>query len=101
MKYRLRFAPAARRELRDAFHWIARRSPGRAGAWQTGAIAAAQSLTELPRRCPIAPESKAFGIEIRQLMYGDYRILFTIDGDIVRVLRFRHRARRPAQPDEF
>jgi plasmid stabilization system protein ParE len=101
MKYRLRFAASARRELRDAFHWIAQRSPGRAQTWQTGAIAAAQSLAELPRRCPIAPESEAFGIEVRQLMYGDYRILFTIDGDTVRILRFRHGARGPLEPDEL
>jgi len=62
---------------------------------------AAQSLTELPRRCSIAPESETFGIEVRQLMYGDYRILFTIDGDTVRILRFRHGARRPLEPDKL
>lgn len=101
MRYRLRFTQSARRELREAFRWIARRSPGRARAWQAGAIEAAESLTTLPRRCSLAPEGDAVGIEIRQLLYGDYRILFAIDSDLVRILHVRHGAQRPLTPDDI
>jgi hypothetical protein len=42
---------------------------------------AVASLSELPHRCPLAPESKEFPFEVRQLLYGRkpnaYRILFT------------------------
>jgi hypothetical protein len=38
-------------------------------------------LSELPHRCPLAPENKEFPFEVRQLFYGrkphQYRVLFT------------------------
>jgi hypothetical protein len=52
------------------------------------------SLAEFPDRCPIAPENAKFLFEVRQLIYGRnphwYRILFTIQGETVSVLRGRH-----------
>jgi hypothetical protein len=39
--------------------------------------------------------------EVRQLLYGrrphTYRILFTIEGDVVQVLHIRHARRRPGE----
>jgi hypothetical protein len=39
---------------------------------------------------------------VRQLLYGRkphvYRVLFTIEGDVVRVLHIRHGRRKPALP---
>jgi hypothetical protein len=65
------------------------------------------TLENLPTRCPIAPENDAFDVEVRQLLFGKYRILFWIDGRIVRVLHIRHGARRrlgdsdlPVEADE-
>ncbi len=101
MKYRLRITPSARRELDEALDWIARRSPGSARPWQVGALRVIRSLTDFPRRCSLAPENDAHKVEVRQLLYGDYRILFTIDGETVRILRVRHGARRPVTPDEL
>jgi hypothetical protein len=37
----------------------------------------------------------------RQLLYGDFRILFTVGEDVVRVLHVRHGARRLMTPDEL
>ncbi len=34
-------------------------------------------------------------------MYGHYRILFTIDGEVVRVYHVRHGARRSLAPGDF
>jgi plasmid stabilization system protein ParE len=42
-----------------------------------------------------APENRSFKREIRQLLYDQYRILFTIRGRTVRVLHVRHGARIP------
>jgi plasmid stabilization system protein ParE len=57
------------------------------------------SLSQIPERCPLAPENDEFTYELRQLLYGRkpnvYRILFTIDGDTVIVLRIRHGRRQP------
>ncbi len=101
MKYRVEIMPPALRELDDAFGWIARHSPARAERWQARAMRAIQSLTDFPRRCPLAPENDDFGGEVRQLLYGEYRILFDIEGDTVRILHVRHGAQRPLAPDEL
>jgi len=57
------------------------------------------SLSSLPERCPLAPENARFPFEVRQLLYGRkphvYRILFTIEGDAVKILHIRHARRRP------
>ena len=53
---------------------------------------------------PEAEESSSLGIELRCRLFGRhrhfYRILFTIDGDIVNVLRIRHTAQDFLAPDE-
>jgi plasmid stabilization system protein ParE len=69
-------------------------SPTRAVAWREGLLRAAQALEQFPHRCPLAPESGA-ALEIRQLLYGRYRVLFTVADDTVYVLHLRHSARQP------
>lgn len=101
MSYRVLIQPPAADDLDDAFRWIARASPSRAARWLDDVFAAIQTLSEFPRRCPLALESDAFSEEIRQLLYGDFRILFDIEDDIVRVLHVRHGARRPLSLDEL
>jgi hypothetical protein len=52
------------------------------------------SLAKMPKRCKLAPENTAFPFEVRELLYGQkphiYRILFTIEGNVVYVLHLRH-----------
>jgi plasmid stabilization system protein ParE len=82
----------------DAYLWIAERAPDNATKWFNGLEAAIYSLEDFPERCPLAEESKAFDVEIRQLVYGKrvgaYRILFTIVGDAVHILHVRHGRRK-------
>jgi hypothetical protein len=53
----------------------------------------------------MTPENEYAEEEIRQLLYGRrrgvYRILFTIEGDMVSVLTVRHGARGLLQPEEL
>ena len=77
-----------------------RQSPARADAWLRGVQQACLTLAELPRRCPIAPENDRFDYETRQLLYGNYRIFFTIEDDAMVVLHVRHGSRRQMTPDE-
>ncbi|WP_293092646.1 type II toxin-antitoxin system RelE/ParE family toxin [Moorena sp. SIOASIH] len=61
-------------------------------------LKAIESLSQFPKRCPLARENKYFSQEIRQLLYGrgrnSYRILFTIlelpERATVRILHIRH-----------
>ena len=94
MKFLVEISPFAIQNAVAAFEYIALDSPDRAVAWYQGLIAAIDTLSSLPRRCRKAPESEALTVDVRQLMYGSHRILFTIEGDRVRVHAIRHAARR-------
>lgn len=79
--------------LKEMYLRIRKDSPGRAAEWRKGLLKA-QALDRFPERCPLAPESGP-ELEIRQLIYGAYRILFTVAKDTVYVLHIRHGARPP------
>ena len=97
--YQVIVQPPARRDMEAAFLLIAEQNPAAAVCWLAGLEAAVQSLSTLPERCPLAPESDFFSEEIRQLIYGRrngrYRVLFTVRGGTVRILHIRHGARLP------
>jgi plasmid stabilization system protein ParE len=59
-----------------------------------------RSLEKNPLRCPLALESVFFEEEIRQLIYGKYLVLFTVEGEAVYVLRVRHSAREYLKPED-
>ena len=98
MKYRVLIEPPARDNIDAAFLWIAERNPSAAVKWFNGLEQAIQTLEDFPQRFPLAEESKAFGAEIRQLVYGQrvgaYRVLFTIQQETVHVLHVRHGRQR-------
>jgi plasmid stabilization system protein ParE len=99
--FRIEFTDVADMEVQEIFLWLLGRSPVQAGRWQEGLEKAVNSLAEQPTRCPLAPEHARFDVEVRQLLYRSYRILFTLvdtdgdgDRDTVRILHVRHGARR-------
>ena len=95
MNYRVTIHPTAVADLEGVFVWIAEQSPENATRWHGRLLDDMRSLAEFPQRCPIAPEGHMFEREIRQLLFGDYRVLFTIVGREVHVLHVRHAMRRP------
>ena len=101
MTYEIEIQDSALEDLDLARRWISRRSPSRAESWLNGARAAIETLGTFPRRCPLAPEDEELDLEIRQLLYGEHRILFTVADDVVRVLHVRHGAQRSLTPDEL
>ena len=62
--------------------------------WLHGIEVAIDSLQDMPLRCALATESSSFDVPIRQLLYGrsrrKFRILFTVQDDLVTVLYVRH-----------
>jgi plasmid stabilization system protein ParE len=85
----------AERQATLAFEWIAARDPVRAEHWYRALSGVLQSLELFPERCPLAPESVVFGKNIRQLTFGNYRILFQIELDRVYVIHIRHGSMSP------
>lgn len=93
MKYRVVLQPEAESGITQSFDWLTEQSPTAADEWLSRIESACVSLSELPERCPLAPESDFFDVPIRQLICGNHRILFTIDKSVVHVLHVRHAAR--------
>lgn len=100
MKYRVSMQPRAEVDASEIYHRIRDDSPMNADQWFEALCLAIESLNEMPRRCPKAPESRRFKREIRQLLHGVYRILFVIEDDTVQIVHIRHGARRHLEPGE-
>lgn len=104
MQYRVDISPSALRDAEKSYLRFREQSPEKAVKWYKGLIEAIYSLENSPARCSIAPETRAFVIEIRQLLYGknrqQFRILFglSIDSktgeDVVLIYRIRHSAQK-------
>jgi plasmid stabilization system protein ParE len=103
--YELRTARRAEADIDAAVAWISRRSPIAAAHWHDGLQTIVRSLETNPERCPLADEALDLGIELRELPYGRrrsvYRILFTIAGQTVNVLRIRHAAQDRLSADDI
>jgi plasmid stabilization system protein ParE len=98
MKYRVVVLRLAVVDLESAFAWAARRAPQTALRWLDRFHKALESLADNPQRCPLAKENPKVTIEIRELLFGRrpnvFRVIFTIRGDCVRILRIRRAQRR-------
>jgi plasmid stabilization system protein ParE len=102
MDFRVEISDQAQRDIAAIYDWLRSQQAGDAGErWFIGLSRTIASLTDLPSRCPSAPESRDSPVDVRQLLYGSrphvYRILFTIKDDIVHVLHVRHGRRRRAK----
>lgn len=98
--YRVEPTDKALVDAGEAYFWISQQSEGAALRWYEELLKAFRSLEKNPFRCPLAPENAFFEEEIRQLIYGKYRILFTVKGETVFVLRVRHSAREYLRPED-
>jgi plasmid stabilization system protein ParE len=100
MSFKVVVEQEAEEDMKGAAQWIAQYSPDKAALWYFDATEAIESLENFPARCPLAPESKKFGAEIRHLIFSKYRILFIIKDETVYVLRVRHQAQDVLRPGE-
>jgi plasmid stabilization system protein ParE len=86
----------AQRDIAEAHLWLAGQAPDAADRWFDGIYDTIGSLEIFPERCPFAPESEFFNLEIREILHGrrqrQYRILFTVRKYEVHILHVRHGA---------
>ncbi|HMV51906.1 MAG TPA: type II toxin-antitoxin system RelE/ParE family toxin [Blastocatellia bacterium] len=101
MSYKVEIAKKAQQEVRQVVHWLTQHSPGKAAIWHFDFLEKVDSLENFPARCPLAPESKIHGREIRHLIFDKYRILFVIEDETVYVLRVRHQSQDMLKADEM
>ena len=88
--YKIEITTTAETEAEEAILRLKKYSPEAAKRFQEGLVKSIKSLQSNPFRCSLAAESDFFYEEIRQLIYGKYRILITIDRETVYILHIRH-----------
>jgi len=103
MTYRVVVTARARADALEAFTWLAERSPDAAERWFLALQEAIEGLSTTPERHPVAEEeSELLGVAIRQMLYGKrrnvYRLLFSIQDDVVTLHYVRHTSRGPIEP---
>lgn len=98
-QYLVDFTRAAEREIEEIEEWIAADSPEASLRWLESLLDAVDRLETMPARCPLAPENHDHLEEVRQLILGRYRVLFTIQPGRVTILHVRHGARLPLRAE--
>ena len=91
--------PTAEADLDAILSYIALDDPKTARRFVANLRRKSATLATMPERCAKAQEDGLDGLEIRHLLHGRYRTLFTIEPDRVVILQVRHGARLPQRRD--
>ena len=98
MKYHIVLQRLAIEDLDDATAWASQHAPTTVARWLEQFRSTLRTLDSNPQRCPLAREDSKVEIELRELHFGRrpkvFRVVFTIDGNTVRILRIRRAQRR-------
>jgi plasmid stabilization system protein ParE len=99
--HRIEITAQALADADEAHVWMAENiSPAFAEKWYQELFRQIETLTLHPGRRPVAPESRKFAEEVRELVYGKsrhkhkYRILYSIREDVVAILFVYHSSRK-------
>ncbi len=105
MIFQVRLQTDAVEDLDAAYQYAASHAPDPAARWLARFQTALKTLEHNPERCPLAPESLKSSRQLREFSFGKrpfvFRVIFTIDGDNVRILRICRAQRRLLTPDEL
>ena len=92
-RYQIKIMPEAEENIREAYKDFKKENPIFAAKWREEIQNSILGLEQFPESHAVAPESRSFDCEIRQLLYGrgtPWRIFFTIENRTVKVLHVRH-----------
>jgi plasmid stabilization system protein ParE len=101
MATKVRISRQASEHITSIADYIARDAPEASRRWRKALLADIDSLHRFPLRHGLAPEAEAAGVPVRQMMHGLYRVLYTVDGDVVNVHIVRHGARQLLRTEEL
>ena len=90
-RYAVVFEVSAQTDVRESYEWGCRVwGKKEAQRWvRELRTAISRQLSLVPKGFPLAPEDDEFSEEVRQMIVGRYRILFTIKKHTVHVLHVR------------
>jgi plasmid stabilization system protein ParE len=89
----------AQSDLRAIRAYIASASPANADRFLDRMLDEIQQLGHYGHGLSLAPESRHFGFELRQVIVWPYRILYRVKANCIQILHIRHGARTHAKPD--
>jgi plasmid stabilization system protein ParE len=102
MAHKVVITPEAEGDLRAIGDYIvAQHAPEAARRFVQSLRRRIAALRTFPDGYGLAPEAQAVSVELRQLIHGMYRILYTVEGNTVTIHAVRHGARRPLRRDEL
>jgi plasmid stabilization system protein ParE len=106
MKFTVSVLQRAQADAEWIFGWIANRSPQGAAQWGRAYDATVQELSRDAAQWGLAPENEEVGIELRQKLFKTrrgrpYRLLYTIVGKEVRLLRVRGPGQAPVTGEDI
>ncbi len=105
MKYDVRIAAKAKREITENHSWLKLQSLASANRWLDRIDQALAVLASDPGRFPEAPEAAELDRDVRQMIVGPkrhaFRILFVIEGRTVTVQRARHASQNVLGSEEY
>ncbi len=91
-KYKLKWTPEARADLRAIKRYIAQHAPRVAVSYVKRIGERCEKLVTFPFAAPIVAE---FGDDhLRETYHGNYRIIYEVENDLVTILRIFHGARQ-------
>jgi plasmid stabilization system protein ParE len=93
MTYRVELSRRAARDIEVAFEYLRSRAPLNALRWRDGLQGRLRLLEMSPEAFGFAPENETAKANVRQVLYGTYRVLYTIRGETVYIVTVRHGAR--------
>jgi plasmid stabilization system protein ParE len=102
MAHKVVITPEAEGDLRSIGDFIAAQHAAEAARRFVQSIRRRiAALRTFPEGYGLAPEAQAVGVELRQLIHGMYRVLYTVDSTTVTIHAVRHGARRPLRQEEL
>jgi plasmid stabilization system protein ParE len=100
MKRRVLLTPQAKQDITAAYLYIRADAPEAARRWRFRLRQLIRTLATFSERHEISAEGNEVGVALRQMLYGSYRVLYTVEEKSVRIHALRHGACRPLLPDE-
>lgn len=94
MTFHVELSQRAESDLKNIYQYIREHGPADPRAWKNGLEEKLTGLEQFPEACGFAPENDFTQQEIRQALYGPFRIVFTIRAQQVFVICIRHAARQ-------
>lgn len=101
MAFRVELTRRAERDIEEAFEYIHSRATLNAIRWREGLKRRLGTLKTTPEAFGFAPENAAVKADVRQLLFGSYRVLYTVRETTVNILTVRHGARRLMTKEGF